>query len=76
MARRIFKFPQRDELLYIELNHLLVEDVICHMMEDGAPLTPTLKRFSFLPKFKLMISILYLCYLGLLGSFDQVFANQ
>lgn len=75
-AMRIFKLLHRDELLYTELDPLFGDDVIRRMMEDGIPLTSILKRSSFLPRSKLMITILHHCYLRLLGSFDQVSTNQ
>lgn len=42
------------------------------MMDNGTPL----KISSFLPKFKLMINMIHMCYLGLLGSYDEVSTNQ
>lgn len=75
-VRRIFKLPYQGELLYTQLDPQYVEGTMQMMLEKCIPLTPTLKISSFLSKYKLMISIVHQCYLGLLGLLNQVYANQ
>lgn len=49
-----------------------IEERMRMMLE---PNSPTLKGMWFRTKYKLMLSIIYMCFFGLLGSFDQVSAK-
>lgn len=75
-ARQIFHFPHSSDILFTQLDLNYVEKMMKSMMIEGTSLTPTLKRNSFLPKYKIMINIIHRCFLGLLESWDQVSQQQ
>lgn len=70
IVRTVFLLPHHGDLIHTNLEPVFVEEEMGIMLEHDSLIAPTLKRVKFKPKYKLMLSIIHICFFRLLGYFD------